>query len=149
MLARLRYAGALAGGVAVLSFATALFLRPGRLLPPGVRLGSGGFIALVTAAVMAGMLRNVALGGRPAVGELAGWAIVTPLLIYLSGSRHLGAVCLFMAASIGVDLAAVAAHLVAGVDTVRHSVWFGGWQIAATAVAAMQLAAQQKDDPRS
>lgn len=110
MLAGLRYAGALAGGVAVLSVATAPFLKPARLLPASVRIGSGGFVAIVAAAVLAGMLRNVAPGPKAAVGELVGWSIVLPLLVYLSGTRNLGAVCLFMAASVGVDLAASAAY---------------------------------------
>lgn len=138
-----RHAVELAGGVVLLAAATALFLKPARLLPAGVRIGSGGFIALVTTAVLAGMLRNVALGPQGVIGELAGWAIVTPLLVLLAGTRHLGAVFLFMAGSIGIDLAACAAHLVVGVDIVEHSAWFSTWQIVATAIAAMQLGGQK------
>lgn len=120
---------------------TAVFFGPAhRLLPQQVRITSFGFSATACGFYAAAVLRHCFVAGQPLWPTLVGAAMLFFVLLYIAGSSNAGALTLYLAVSVGIDLTAAVLHLF-GVDigdsSVRQGLFL--WELCAAAVAIIRF----------
>lgn len=115
-------------------FLAAFFQRAHQHLPDKVKLASPTFWTLVAMYLLAGFIRHSLVGTEPATHVFVVLGILLALLISPFAVYYSTEVALYMAVSVGLDLAVAAVGAVTGLE-MHLGNWGLAWEVLATVVA--------------